>query len=281
MLAILTDSTCDLPLEELQALKVSRVPLYVHFKGETKKDWLEITPTEIVKGVAEGADIPTTSQPSPQDFKEAYAAAVAEGATEILCITISSGLSGTFQSATLAAEEATLPVHVFDSKAASIGIAMMVKKAVALRDSGVETDDILETLGRIRELAMLRFTVGSLDYLKKNGRIGGASALLGALLNIKPLLAVVNGRVDPVGRARGSKKATQTMVRDLQDLAKAGTPVVYFLHIQDEAAVQALKDEITKQGIAFQDSGTYEIGAVIAAHVGPGTYGFYAYPETD
>jgi len=278
MLAIITDSTCDLPADELRDLNIRRVPLYVHFKGEVYKDWLEINPKDIVAGVRAGAAIPSTSQPSPQDFINAFEAAVTQGATEILCVTISSKLSGTYQSATVAAEEVSVPVHVFDSQAASLGIAMMVKKAAAMLDQSAETDAILGELERIRAQAMLRFTVGTLDYLKKNGRIGGANALLGSLLNIKPILAVVEGRVEPVGRVRGGKKALQTMVTDLKELAKQGTPVVHFLHIQDAPAAETLRQEVRNSGVSFTDAGSYEIGAVIATHVGPGTYGFYAYP---
>lgn len=278
MLAIITDSTCDLPAGELQNLNIHRVPLYVHFKGEVYKDWLEINPKDIVAGVSAGAAIPTTSQPSPQDFINAFEAAVTQGATEILCVTISSKLSGTYGSATVAAEDVSVPVHVFDSQAASLGIAMMLKRAASLRDQNAETDAILGELERIRAQAMLRFTVGTLDYLKKNGRIGGANALLGSLLNIKPILAVVDGRVEPVGRVRGGKKALQTMLADFKELAKQGTPVVHFLHIQDVSAAETLREELRKSGVAYEDNGIYEIGAVIATHVGPGTYGFYAYP---
>ncbi len=278
MLAIITDSTCDLPEAELQALKIHRVPLYVNFKGEVYKDWLEINPHDIVEGVSAGAAIPSTSQPSPQDFVDVFETAVKEGATEILCVVISSGLSGTFQSATVAAEGFAVPVHVFDSLAASLGIAMMLKRAAALRDQDADVREILDELTRIRQQAMLRFTVGNLDYLKKNGRIGGASALLGSLLNIKPILSVVEGRVEPVGRVRGNKKALQAMLGDLKELAAQSTPQVHFLHIQDPEAAETLRQELQKSGLAFHDGGTYEIGAVIATHVGPGTYGFYAYP---
>lgn len=278
MLAIITDSTCDLPADELRDLHIRRVHLYVNFRGEVLKDWLEITPGDIVAGVSAGAAIPSTSQPSPQDFINAFQAAVTQGATEILCITISSRLSGTYQSATVAAEELEVPVHVFDTLAASLGIAMMLKRAAVMRDEGADAGAILGELERIRAAAMLRFTVGTLEYLKKNGRIGGAGALLGSLLNIKPILAVLDGRVESVGRVRGSKKALETMVKDFREVAAQGTPVVYFLHIQDLPAAEALKQELVNTGVAFTDSGTYEIGAVIATHVGPGTFGFYAYP---
>ncbi len=279
MLAIITDSTCDLTAAELSALDIHRVPLYVNFRGEVFKDWLEINPHDIIEGVKAGAAIPSTSQPSPQDFGEAFQEAADAGASEILCIVISSQLSGTYQSATVAAKDAPVPVHVFDSQAASLGIGMMVQRAAALRNEGAETDIILEELSSIRAQAMLRFTVGTLDYLKKNGRIGGAQALLGSLLNIKPILSVVEGRVEPVGRVRGSKKAIQTMIADLRELATQGRPRVYFLYVQDESVANALRQEVVSSGIDIDDAGTYEIGAVIATHTGPGVYGYYAYPS--
>ena len=280
-LAIITDSTCDLPAEKLKALGVERVPLYVNFKGEVFKDWLEIGPKEIAEGVEGGADMPTTSQPSPQDFTNAYQEAVKNGADEILCITISSELSGTYQSANVAKESVDVGVHVFDSQAASVGIAMLVQRAVTMRDEGSSIDAIMSELERIREQSLLRFTVGSLDFLQKNGRIGGAQALLGGLLKIKPILGLVKGRVEPVGRVRGEKKARAEIVSQARELAskEGGTPVVYFLHIQSPDAAEALRLQLEESGLQFRDAGTFEIGAVIASHVGPGTYGVYLYTE--
>ncbi len=280
-LAIITDSTCDLPAEKLKALGVERVPLYVNFKGGVFKDWLEIGPKEIAEGVEGGADMPTTSQPSPQDFTDAYQEAIQNGADEILCITISSALSGTYQSANVAKESVDANVHVFDSQAASVGIAMLVQRAVTMRDEGSGMDAIMRELERIREQSLLRFTVGSLDFLQKNGRIGGAQALLGGLLKIKPILGLVEGRVEPVGRVRGEKKARSEIVSQTQEYAskEGGTPVVYFLHIQDLEAAGELQKQLEASGLEFRNAGTHEIGAVIASHVGPGTYGVYLYTE--
>ena len=280
-LAIITDSTCDLPAEELQKLGVERVPLYVNFKGDVFKDWLEIGPKEIADGVQGGADMPSTSQPSPQDFTNAYQEAVSSGADEILCITISSELSGTYQSANVAKESVGVPVHVFDSQAATVGIAMLLERASEMRSEGQSIETIMREMERIRDQSLLRFTVGSLDFLQKNGRIGGAQALLGGLLKIKPILGLVEGRVEPVGRVRGEKKARAEIVSQTQEYAskEGGTPVVYFLHIQDPDAAESLRTQLGESGLKFRDADTYEIGAVIASHVGPGTYGVYLYTE--
>lgn len=279
-LAIITDSTCDLTEQALKDIKVHRVPLYVHFKGETYKDWLEITPKDIVQGVQAGAGIPSTSQPTPQDFSQAYQKVVEGGAKEILCITISSALSGTYQSATMAQKDAKVPVTVFDSKAASLGIGMMVRRAAKMREQGADVKTIVKELKRIREHAMPLFTVDTLEFLQKNGRIGGARALMGSLLNIKPILTVVDGRVEPAGKARGSKKALKEVVQKVKAYQQEkGKPVVHFIHVQDAAAVDTLRQALKDEGVTFTDAGTYEIGAVIATHVGPGTYGVYLYPE--
>jgi DegV family protein with EDD domain len=283
MIAIITDSTCDLQQEELTTLKVQRVPLYVNFKGGMHKDWLEISPKDIVEGVAAGAGMPSTSQPSPEDFTKAYAEAVKQGAKEILCLTISSELSGTFQSANVAKESASVPVTVFDTRAASLGLGSIVKKAASLRDAGASTADIVSALEKIRDRNMALFTVATLDFLQKNGRIGGAQALLGSLLNIKPILSLKGtvGKIEPLGKARGNKKALKEMVEQVKayQAQNPGKLHVHFLHIRDAQAAQTLREALQSEGVSFEDQGVYEIGAVIASHVGPGTYGMYMYAE--
>lgn len=280
-LAIITDSTCDLPRAELERLGVQRVPLYVNFEGRVRRDWVEITPAEIIAGVKGGADLPTTSQPSPQDFEEVFREALASGHDAVLCLTISAELSGTFQSATLAREAVGEQVTVFDSRAASIGLGNMVVKAAELRDSGADLPEILRQLKQIRDSSLPFFTVGGLEFLQKGGRIGRASALVGSLLNIKPILTVVDGRIEPLGRARGTKKALREIVGQVESYQqrKPGKLVMTFLHVQDPAAAQAVKDAVEAAGIEYRGGEIYEIGAVVASHVGPGTHGLYLYNE--
>lgn len=278
-LAIVTDSTCDLSAEELAELEVRRVPLYVHFQGETYKDWVEITPPELMRGIEGGADMPTTSQPTPEDFAQAYREAVEAGADSILVIAISQTLSGTFQSATLAAKDAPVPVQVFDTRNASIGEAMMVRRAAAMRDAGHDVDAIVAALESLRSDMLLIFTVGTLDFLQKGGRIGRAGALVGSLLNIKPLLTLDEGVVAAAGRARGAKKALKEMVQRLVDHRAAhpeGDLVVSFVHIENPSAADGLRSALKEADLSFTDIGDYEMGAVIGVHVGPGTYGYYA-----
>jgi len=281
-IAVITDSTCDLSAEQLAELKVQRVPLYVHFEGETLKDYIDITPAELMTRVQAGAKPPTTSQPTPEDFSVAYREAAAAGADQIVVVTISSTLSGTYQSATLAAKDAPVPVSVVDSKNASMAAAMMVRRAAAMRDAGASVDAVVSALEAMRDRFLLQFTVGTLEFLQKGGRIGRASALLGGLLNIKPILTLEEGVVAPAGRARGSKKALKEMVDKLAAFKAAhadGELVISFLHIQDAEAAESVRSAVKEAGIDFRDLGTSELGAVIGVHVGPGTHGFYAFAD--
>jgi DegV family protein with EDD domain len=257
--------------------------LYVNFQGKVFKDWIEIGPKEIVEGVAAGANLPSTSQPSPKDFERVYQEAVAKGAEEILCVTISSNLSGTFQSANIAKETIKVPVTVFDSRHASVGLGDLVKQASKMRASGANLTQIMKALEHIRDTNYLLFTVAGLEYLQKNGRIGNAQALLGSLLNIKPILTVEDGKVAAAGRARGTKKAIKELIARAKAYAQTHPrPLkVSFLHIQDEEAALTMAQELKASGLSYENRGTYEIGAVIASHVGPGTFGMYMHTEPD
>lgn len=278
-LAIITDSTSDLSKDELQRLQVEAVPLHVNFKGKSWLDWAEISPADIIAGVQGGAGLPSTSQPSPAEFSAAYERAVAAGAEAILVITISSKISGTFQSANIAAEGAGVPVTVFDSLAASLGHGEMVRVAARKRGEGTSLDDIVTAITKIRDTNFVIFTVGTLEFLQKNGRIGRASALLGGLLNVKPLLTLDNGVVGPLTRARGMKKAQQEMVDRFKAYAAAqsGPVVLNLIHVQDLPLAEGLRKAIDEAGIKYEFAGYSEIGAVIASHTGPNTFGLYAH----
>ncbi len=276
-IALVSDSTSDLPPALREKLGVRIVPLYVNFEGKVYKDWEEISPTDIFTRIKAGADLPTTSQPSPQDFEAAFSEALESGADHVLSINISSKLSGTVQSARIAAESFPGKVTVFDSLAASAGIGMMVLRAHELLSQGKGLEEVISELERIRDDHIIRFMVATLEYLRKNGRIGGAEAFLGNLLNIKPILTVRNGIVDAAGRARGEKRALKEMVKTFKEWSAGRSKVrVFFLYTGAEAAVENLRHEILSLA-GTEEIYTSEIGAVIASHVGPGIFGYYAY----
>jgi len=275
-IAIVTDSTSDLQARAAE-MGVEVVPLYVNFQGKVYKDWVEISPAMIFEGVRGGAGMPSTSQPSPADFTTTYERAL-QKADHVLSVHISSKLSGTVGSASLAAQQFPGKVTVFDSLAASMGIGMMVERAKELLDQGADLKQVLVELERIRADHIVRFTLATLDYLKKNGRIGGAQALLGGLLGIKPILTVKDGKVEAAGRARGEKKALAEMVESLKAWATGRQKIrIYYLYNAEEADVAAFKAAVQASGLPLEERATSSVGGVISTHTGPGLYGYYAY----
>ncbi len=279
-LAIVTDSTCDLNQARRKELSVYEAPLYVNFGGKVYKDWQEITPKEIIAGITAGEALPKTSQPTPADFEAIYNAAIKVGAEEILCLTVSSGLSGTFQSASLAAKNVNVPVTVYDSRTVSLGLGAMVEKAATMR-AEAELPDILSALDHMRDNGVIYFTVGGLEFLQKGGRIGKAKALVGSLLNVKPILQVQEGVVAPLGRARGTKKALKELVRHIKIYADnhEGKLAAYFIHAQGLSNIESLQSTLDESGVVYENRGSYEMGSVVASHAGPDTYGVCLHTE--
>ena len=274
--AVVTDSTSDLTPQMVQSLGVEVVPLYVNFRGQVLKDNLEIHTSDIFQGVREGAGMPSTSQPTPVDFENAYRKAL-EKADHVLVLLISSKLSGTFQSANLAAQGFPGKVTPFDSGAASGSLAMMVERAVRMLRSGSSLSDVTSTLERVKQKMALRFSVASLDFLKKNGRIGGAQALIGGLLNIKPILELKEGKVEAAGRARGSKAALDDVINHLKQYqAQHGKVRATYIYTDKPDEVTALREAGKQMGV--EEFAVIQTGTVIASHVGPGTYGVLTEP---
>jgi len=275
-IALITDSTSDLQAHA-ERLGVEIVPLYVNFQGKVHKDWIEIKPQDIFEGVGKGAGMPSSSQPSPADFKAAFERAL-QKANQVLSIHISSKLSGTIQSAQLAAQEFPGKITVFDSLSASMGLGMMIERAKELIDQGANLQEVLVELERIRADNIVRFTLATLEYLKKNGRIGGAQALLGGLLGIKPILTIKEGKVEAAGRARGEKKALADMVDALKTWAGGRQRIrIYYLYNADERDADAFKAAMQATGLPLEERITTQVGGVISTHTGPGVVGFYAY----
>lgn len=271
-IAIVTDSTSDLIPELCAQHGIVSVPLYVLFDGKMHKDSIEITPPELFAGLKAGKKTPSTSQPSPAEFADVYTKAL-ESVDQVLSIHISGQLSGTVGSARLAAQDFEGKVTVLDTGSVSMGLGMRALRAAELAKAGESMPQILAELERVGKEADLRFTVDTLDFLKINGRIGGAQALLGGLLNIKPILVVRKGRVETGGRVRGHKKAVQDLVDYTRKYVTlhGGARVTFLSTIGGEAYVQEVRAGLA--GLDFTDLGNHSIGAVVATHTGPGTMG--------
>ncbi|WP_291428617.1 DegV family protein [Deinococcus sp.] len=271
-IAIVTDSTSDLNASLCAQVGVTSVPLYVLFDGKMHKDGLEITPSDLFAGLKAGKKTPSTSQPSPAEFAAAYTEAL-KTADEVLSIHISGQMSGTVGSARLAAQEFGGKVTVLDSRSVTMGLGLRALRAAELVRQGLSMAQIVEKLEALQKVADIRFTVDTLDFLRINGRIGGAQALLASLLNIKPILVVRDGRVEPGGRVRGHKKAMADIVDHVKRYAAqhGGARVAILCTPGGEEFVKEVRAGLS--GVSFEDMGDHQIGAVVATHTGPGTVG--------
>ncbi|WP_040948605.1 DegV family protein, partial [Gorillibacterium massiliense] len=207
---IVTDSTSDIPEEIRKRLNIELIPLKVHVGNKTFTDSVTIQPDDFYTLLAESKVMPKTSQPSPVDFVDIYRKLNKEPGTAIISIHLSSAMSGTYQSAVLAKSmlEEEADITIIDSKSASYGIGIRVVKAAEAAMAGKSKEEILDMLDKLDGKFSIFFLVDTLEYLQKGGRIGKASAALGSLLNIKPILSINQaGEVCSVDKVRGHKKA--------------------------------------------------------------------------
>lgn len=277
---IVTDSTCDLRPTELESMDVVMVPLTVHFGEEHVRDWIDMTPEEFYPKLALFSGQPTTSQPSPADFAEAYAALAEGGAEQIVSIHLSAALSGTCESALLAAKTSPVPVRVVDGKRASRATGLIVKAAAEARAAGADADAIEALARAVAAQTRLYFLLDTLDNLVKGGRAGKAAGLAAALLNIKPVLRVNDdGIIEPFKKVRGKQQAISVLAEHLaQDSIQNGRMRVTTLHACCPLAAAELKEAAIAAGVDAEWDSEGAIGAVVGVYTGPGAVGFAYYP---
>jgi DegV family protein with EDD domain len=277
---IVTDSSADIPKSILEELGITVIPLKLHFGDETYVDGVDITVEEFYAKLAASDRLPTTSQPSPADFLDVYKKTATEPGDEIISIHISSAMSGTYQSATLAKQllEEQIPVHIVDTRYASFGHGMMVVTAARAAREGKSVDEILALIEQKRAKSRIYFIVDTLQYLYKGGRIGKASALFGSLLNIKPILTVDEaGEVAPVDKVRGQKNALNRMVELLQQDFGGEAVELYVGHANSPEMAKELRDLIVAK-VNAEPKAFIDVGPIIGAHAGPGTLAVFAFP---
>lgn len=273
--AIVLDSTADFPEARDRHPNMRVVPLYVRFGDESFRDYVELDPHDFYVRLRSATKLPTTSQPTPQDFLSTYNALA--GYERVYSIHISSKLSGTFQSASVAAGEAGGDrIRLIDSESASIGIAMLALDVQRLLERGTTDDEIEALAAQHVQRAGILFTVDTLEFLAKGGRIGRAQALAGSLLNVKPILGIDDGEVVPVTRVRGRQKALEEFRKRFEQATTDGPGLrVGFAHAEAPetvAALQAIIQSARPQAIVEL---TTTLGAVVGTHAGPGTVGFF------
>lgn len=268
--AVVTDSTAHLTVDEASQLGVEVVPLDVVISGRTGQDGVDVQSRQVAAALTDWQPV-STSRPTPARFLAAYEKARQAGARGVVSIHLSAELSGTVDAARLAARGASLPVTVVDSRQIGLGFGFAVLDAARQAAAGGDADQVASIAAAACQAASTVFYVDTLEYLRRGGRIGAASAFLGGVLSVKPLLEVRDGRIEPVEKVRTASRA----LARLQDLAVAragdGRPVRIGVHHLD-AADRAEQVRLALAERLPQASTTIvrELGAVIGAHVGPG-----------
>jgi DegV family protein with EDD domain len=277
--AIVVDSTADLPTAPERFPNWRVVPLYVRFGDESFRDYVELSPEQFYERLRAAPATPSTSQPTPGDFLETYEQLA--GYDRILSVHIAGKLSGTLESARAAAR--TLGderVRTIDSESASAAIAMLGLAIQRRLERGTTDDQVDALVERYRREAGLLFTVDTLEYLARGGRIGRARAWAGELLNIKPILSIEDGEVLPVKRVRGNRKAFLEFANVFEN-ATVDRPTlrVGIAHADAPDRAEALRKMVRATRPAAEIELVTSLGPVVGAHAGPGTVGFFWYDD--
>ncbi len=273
--AIVLDSTSDYPDAPTRFPNMRFVPLYVRFGDETFRDYVELGPAEFFEKLRTSPELPATSQPTPQDFVSAYESLAAY--ERIYSLHVSSKVSGTFQSAELAAQELGADrVRVVDTRSASLAIAMLAHAIQRRLARGTTDAELAALVERFYRDCSVIFTVETLEYLQRGGRIGRAAALAGSLLNVRPILAIEDGEVVAVARVRGRPKALAEFERRFAESTedKPGLRIAV-AHADAPEWVGILSALVWRVRPKAEIEFTSTLGAVVSTHAGPGTVGFF------
>lgn len=243
-------------------------PVVVTVAGRSYEEGVEITPGRVAEALKEWQPV-STSRPTPAEFTAIYKAAAEAGADAVVSVHLSSELSGTYESAVLAARSAELPVEVLDSRSIGMGLGFAVLNAARTAAADADLAAVTAAAQQVIDRAQVLFYVDTLEFLRRGGRIGAASAMFGTALRVKPLLQVLDGKVQPLEKARTSGKAIARLV-DLAVERAAGAPVdVAVQHLDAPVRAQEVADALRAR-LGLQQVIIGEVGAVVGTHVGPG-----------
>ncbi|GAA0123057.1 MAG: DegV family protein [Clostridium argentinense] len=276
-IALITDSTSDLNKDMIDKYNITVLPFRIIFKDREFKDGIEVTPQEIYKSFEK--EIPTSSLPSMKDMEEAFERLEREGYTHAIAITLSSKLSGIYNALKLVSESyPSIKTHIFDSKLISYGEAVITLEAAKMIEKGKSFDEIVKKLPEIKERAHAFFVVGTLEYLKRGGRIGKVAGTIAELLNIKPIIHVdEEGAYATYDKVRGRKQSINRMISIGNEMLDKSKCDVYVVHGEAEEEAKRIIEEISKHpNVNTVNFGGY-ISPVSGVHSGPGFLGVLFY----
>lgn len=270
MIHIVSDSSCDLPDEYLAAHHIPIVPLTIIFPDAEYREKIDIAPEEFYKKMTSSNTLPKTTQPSPAAFLKVFEETASPG-DEILCITISSKLSGTFQSANVAKTMTSIPVTVFDSLAASSGHALQVMKAVDMRDKGCSMAEIVDAISEFRRHMTIFVYLQTLENIVKGGRITRFQGTVASIMNIKLICEGIEGEVVPLEKVRGNKRAVERLISLIGERGNGNlsNTTVCITHAQNLQDAELIKTEIINR-YNCQNVLIYPVGPTIGAYTGIG-----------
>jgi DegV family protein with EDD domain len=275
---IVTDSTCDLNDDVIKKMGITVVPLSISINGENYLDRVDITPNEFIEKMKASPELPKSSQPPAGEFLKVYDELGSNG-YEIISIHMTGGMSGTVRSAESAAQMTSAKVHVVDSRFISKALAFQVLEAAEMAAAGNTVDHILARLDQIREHTRLFVVVDTLENLVKGGRIGKGKALIGSLLNIKPIASLEGGEYTPVSKARSHTQVVKCLKNQFsEDVRDKTIKGVGLVHAEGMELAIKLKDAI-KEATGFGDIDIVDTTPIISTHTGVGAIGFMYYFE--
>lgn len=278
-IGLVTDSTCDLPQELIERYNIHVVPLSVIFGDENYLDGVTLTAEQFFQMLQTSPHHPRTSQPAPGDFAAAYERLRSQ-CDQIVSVHLSSDLSGTYQSAQMARDMfPDMEIALVDTRSASIGLGWTVLLAARAIAAGKSLGEVVSICEQSAHAQHILLTVESLEWLHRNGRIGKASALLGGLLSLKPILHVEDGVVAAYDKVRGKvDKMMNRMVEAMQEFVSADQPVYLGIVHAERPELAARMAELVQSTYQVQEQVITTVGAVIGVNTGPGTLGFVLVP---
>jgi DegV family protein with EDD domain len=281
MLAILCDSTCDIPQELIDQHQVHVIPQYVIWGDEQYKDRVDLQPEDFYQRLTSDPVRPTTSQATLADFREAIQTVIDEGASEAIILTVSSAMSGTYETAKQAAESTAIPVHVIDSKGPTMTLGWQVLTAARARDAGATVDEIIQKVASVREKMVQVVAMQTLDYLQTGGRIGDAAKWVGTLLKVKPVVMINHetGRVEPAGLARTYKSLVNMLNKKFFEAIDVEKRLhIAVLHGNAPQEAEKLADQIREEFNPVELIINIT-GPVLGINTGPGALALCGYSE--
>jgi DegV family protein with EDD domain len=281
-IAFVTDSVAGVPADQVKNYDITVVPLQVIFGTDTFRDGIDLTQAEFFQRLKAAKTLPTTSQPTVGDFESAYGKLLADPEVDsIISVHISSALSGTYSAATQAAERLSAggskQIAVIDSYNVYMCEGLMAVNGARAAEQGKSHEEIVRMIEAMKPRMQLLVLVDTLEYLQRGGRIGGAQAMLGSLLNVKPILHIKHGRVEPLERVRTRRKAMERLVEIAAESAQRKPVQIAVGHAEAEEDARTLS-KMVREKLNVTEEFTSDLGPVISTHTGPGVLGFVYYP---